>query len=108
MLAGAVYCLIRLGIIIPALPPKDRTFAIGINVCVIIFLIVGQTVNYFGSANILFVMTLGFLASAVRWGNQVVATNKRMQRSYRHAAMMAPRPGLPAGARAHAAMGEGF
>jgi O-antigen ligase len=82
MLAGALYCIIRLGMIIPFLSPKDRTFAIGINICVIIFLIVGQTVNYFGSANILFAMMLAFLASTVSWGNRVIAASKRLQRTY--------------------------
>lgn len=91
MLAGVLYCLIRLGMIIPFLPPRDRTFAIGINVCVIIFLVVGQTVNYFGSANILFILMLGFLASTVSWGNQIIAASKR-QRPRPYARMVTPRP----------------
>lgn len=79
MLAAIFYGIIRLGLIIPHLLPKDRTFAIGINMCVVIYLIVGQTVNYFGSSNLLLMSVIAFLASAVSWGNVQMQASKRQQ-----------------------------
>lgn len=77
LLAGVLYSLVRFGMLIPMLPPKDRTFGIGINVCVVIFLVVGQTVNYFGSSNLLFIAMLAFLASAISWANRMIEISKR-------------------------------
>lgn len=69
MLAAIFYGMIRLGIIIPHLSPKDRAFAIGINMCMIIYVIVGQTVNYFGSSNIFYMSVIALVGSAVSWGS---------------------------------------
>ena len=79
MLAAILYGTIRLGQLIPYLPPKDRTFAIGINMSLIMFLIVGQTVNYFGSSNILFMGMIAIVASIVKWGNVQMQFVKRQQ-----------------------------
>jgi O-antigen ligase len=77
LLIAMIYGMIRLGLIIPHLPPKDRAFAIGINICMVIFLVVGQTVNYFGSTNVLFMAMVGFLASTVAYGNAQMVAAKR-------------------------------
>ncbi len=79
MLAAIFYGMIRLGLIIPYLSPKDRAFAIGINMCMVIYLIVGQTVNYFGSSNLLFISVIALLAAAVSWGNVQMQVSKRQQ-----------------------------
>jgi O-antigen ligase len=79
MLAAILYGMIRLGMIVPNLRPKDREFAVGINICVFMFVLVGQTVTYFGSSNILFVFVIAFLASAVSWSNVQMQVYKRQQ-----------------------------
>jgi O-Antigen ligase len=90
MLVGVIYGLFKLGTIIPYLSLKDRVFCIGINICVVIFVMVGQTVNYFGSANLVLLTVFAFLASAVSWGNQQMLASKRM-RMMQYARMVAHR-----------------
>jgi O-antigen ligase len=83
MLAGVIFSLVRLGMIIPYLSPRDRTFCIGINICVVIFVLVGQTVNYFGSSNLLLMAVFAFLASSISWGEvQMQAGKRRMMAQY--------------------------
>jgi hypothetical protein len=81
--AGIIYSVFRLGVIIPYLSPRDRIFGIGINICVVIFVVVGQTVNYFGSSNILLMSVFAFLASAISWGEIQMQAGKR-QRMLQH------------------------
>lgn len=88
MLVAILFGLIRLGTMIPYLHPKDRDFCIGINICVIIFVLVGQTVNYFGSGNLVLMAVIAFLASAVSWGDAQVLAIKR-QRTLQYARMAA-------------------
>jgi O-antigen ligase len=90
LLAAIIFGLIRLGLIIPYLHPKDRAFCIGLNICMIIYLLVGQTVNYFGSANLVLMAVIAFLASIVVWGDEQVRAVKR-QRMQQYARMVAPR-----------------
>lgn len=90
MLAGVIYGLFKLGTIIPHLSPKDRIFCIGLNICVVIFVMVGQTVNYFGSANLVLMAVFAFLASIVAWGNQQVQASKHM-RMVQYSRMVAQR-----------------
>jgi O-antigen ligase len=90
LMAAIIYGIIRLGLIIPYLQPKDRTFCIGINICVIIFVLVGQTVNYFGSGNLLLMAVVAFLASSVSWGEAQAQAMKR-QRTLQYARMAAQR-----------------
>lgn len=91
LLAAIFYGMIRLGLIIPHLGPKDRAFAIGINISVVIFFVVGQTVNYFGSANVLFMAVIGILASAVSFGNLTMQISKR-QRLMQHKLQLVSKP----------------
>jgi O-antigen ligase len=92
LLAAIIFGLIRLGMIIPYLHPKDRSFCIGLNICMIIFVLVGQTVNYFGSANLMLMAVIAFVASIVSWGDAQVQTIKR-QRALQYARMAAQRQG---------------
>jgi O-antigen ligase len=92
LMAAIIYGIIRLGTVIPYLQPKDRTFCIGINICVIIFLVVGQTVNYFGSANLVWMAVIAFLASTVSWGDAQMQAMKR-QRALQYDRMVAQRQG---------------
>lgn len=89
MLAAIFYGIVRLGLIIPNLAPKDREFVIGINICMIIFLIVGQTVNYYGSANILLMSVIAFLASAGVWGHAQMQASKRERMMIQRSQMIA-------------------
>lgn len=79
MLAAIFYGMIRLGLIIPFLSPKDRAFAIGINMFIFCYFIVGQTVNYFGSSNVFFMSSIAFLASAVSWGSAQMQIGRRQK-----------------------------
>lgn len=83
LLVALAYGMIKLGMIAPYLATKDRAFAVGINISLIIFIMVGQTVNYFGSTNLVFMTIVGFLASAVSWANTQMdsRTRQRMVRS---------------------------
>jgi len=91
LMAGVIYGLIRLGTIIPYLSPKDRAFGIGINVCVIIFVVVGITVNYFASSYLVFMVVIAFLASAVSWGDKQIQAIK-YQRKLHYSHMRPARP----------------
>lgn len=69
MLGGMIYAMIRLGLIMVRLSPRERNFMIGVNMTVMLYLIVGQTVNFFGSSGLVFTTMLAFLASMVGWAN---------------------------------------
>jgi O-antigen ligase len=73
-----VYSMIKLGMAIPRLAPKDETFAIGINICMVVYLVVGQTVNYFGSSNVVFMSIVAFLASALVCANGQIQERGRL------------------------------
>jgi O-antigen ligase len=79
LLTSILFGMIRLGLIVPFLPPKDRVFASGINISVVIFLLVGQTVAYFGSSSVVLMSVLGFLASAISYGNACLNTARRQR-----------------------------
>lgn len=79
MVLAILYGMIRLGLIAPYLSARDRAFAIGLNICMIIFVAVGQTVNYFGSSNVLFIFVIALLASITSWGSIQMQTSKRRQ-----------------------------
>lgn len=72
LLAAIIYGMVRLGRVVPLLPPKDRAFGIGLNIAMMSFVMVGQTVAYFGSANLVFMSFVAFLASTVSWCNQQI------------------------------------
>ncbi len=90
MLAAIFYGMIRLGLTTPYLSPKDRAFVIGINICMLIFVIVGQTVNYFGSANILLMSVIAFVASAVAWANGQMTFKRQQVMQYSRMMVRAP------------------
>lgn len=79
LLIAIFYGIIRLGLIIPYLSSQDRAFCLGINISVISFLIVGLTVNYYGSSNILLMAVIAFLGSAVSWGNAQIQAQKHQR-----------------------------
>jgi O-antigen ligase len=79
LLFGIAYGMIRLGVILPNLNPKDKAFMIGLNISMFMYLIVGQTVNYFGSTNLVFMFLVAFLASMVSWGNGVLKMQSQMR-----------------------------
>lgn len=79
LLCAIIYGMLKLGMVVPYLTPRDRAFAIGINICMIIFVVVGQTVNYFGSSNVVFMAMIAFLASAVSFGNNQLQAMKRQR-----------------------------
>lgn len=79
LLIAITYGMIRLGLVIPYLSTRDRAFAIGINITMVIFFVVGQTVNYFGSGNVVFMTMVAFLTSAVAFGDQNAHSTKRLR-----------------------------
>jgi O-antigen ligase len=79
LLIAMVYGMIRLGLVIPYLSRRDRAFAIGINVTMVIFLAVGQTVHYFGSSNVIFMTMIAFLTAAVSFGDRNVHYVKHLR-----------------------------
>lgn len=91
LLLAIIYGMVRLGLVIPYLDRKDRAFAIGINICMLIFLVVGQTVNYFGSSNVVFMAMFAFLASAVGYGNDRLKAS-RYQNMRQYSRMVVPTP----------------
>lgn len=82
LLIAMTYGMIRLGIITPFLTARDRSFAIGLNISLIIYLVVGQTVNYFGSTNLIFMTVIAFLASTVSWGNRELKMHRSQMLAY--------------------------
>lgn len=94
LLLAMFYGMIRLGLVTKYLTPKDRALAIGINISVACFLIVGQTVNYFASANVVFMLAIAILASAVSFGDEAAKTAKRQRliENARLVALAAARP----------------
>jgi O-antigen ligase len=69
LLAAMGFGMIRLGMVIPTLSLRDRNFMIGMNMTMIVYLLVGQTVNFFGSAGLVFMTMVAFLASMVEWAD---------------------------------------
>lgn len=69
LLAVILYGMIRLGLVMPRLSLRDRTLFVGLNITLAVYLIVGQTVNYFGSAGLVFIAIVAFLSSMVGWAN---------------------------------------
>lgn len=83
--------MIRLGLITPYLSPKDRAFAIGLNISMVVYMVVGQTVNYFGSGNVVFMAMVGVLASAVSCGSEFIEVTKRQRRILQRSRMISQR-----------------
>lgn len=79
LLAGIAYGMIKLGLIQTGLTPRDKAFMIGVNITLFLYLIVGQTVNYFGSANLVFMTMVGFLASMVAWSDREVKMSSQLR-----------------------------
>lgn len=74
LLAGIIHGMIKLGLLMPSLDERDRTFMIGLNITIFGYLVVGQTVNFFGSTTLVFMSMVAFLASMVQWtGRQAKA-----------------------------------
>lgn len=69
LMAGIVHAMIKLGVLMPTLDEKDRAFMIGLNITMFGYLIVGQTVTYFGSVTLVFMAMVAFLASMTQWTN---------------------------------------
>lgn len=65
LVAAIVYGLIRLGSLAPALKPQDKQLAIGINIAIVMLFVVAQTVAFFGSGTIAFMIFLALLAAAI-------------------------------------------
>ena len=82
LLAGVVHAMIRLGRLMPSLDERDRNLMIGLNITLLGYLVVGQTVTFFGSATLVFMSTVAFLASMSQWANReakAVAQQRLMQ-----------------------------
>lgn len=77
--AAIIYGVVRLGLVLPSLEAKDRKLSVGLNISIVNLVVVGQTVNYFGSANLIFMAIIGFLASAVSIINEKSDFNRRQR-----------------------------
>lgn len=69
LLAGTIHTMIKLGLVMPSLNEQDRNFMIGLNITLFGYLIVGQTVNFFGSSTLVFMSMIAFLASMTHWAS---------------------------------------
>lgn len=78
--AAILYGLIRLGSLSSALKPQDKQLAIGINISIVMLFVVGQTVAFFGSGTIAFMIFLALLAAAVGDAHDSV-TRERLARA---------------------------
>lgn len=78
--AAIVYGLIRLGTLLPALKQQDKQLAIGINISIVMLFVVGQTVAFFGSGTIAFMIFLALLAAALGEAHDTV-TRARLARA---------------------------
>ncbi|MBU7581145.1 MAG: O-antigen ligase family protein [Porphyrobacter sp.] len=67
LLAAIFYGVVRLGLAMPRLTQRERTLLIGVNMTMAVYLIVGQTVNYFGSTGLVFMTMVAILASMLSW-----------------------------------------
>lgn len=85
LLAAVAYGVIRLGLVSGYLAPQERNFAIGFNISMLIFIIVGQTVAFFGSANLVFMSMVAFLASILVWADQDLRSRSRPVVRHLHA-----------------------
>lgn len=67
LLVAMGYGMVRLSRAMPSMSVRDRFFMTGLNMSLFVYLIVGQTVNYFASAGLVFMSFIGFLAAMVEW-----------------------------------------
>lgn len=74
--AAVIYGLIRLGSLSSALKPQDKQLAIGINISIVMLFVVAQTVAFFGSGTIAFMIFLALLAAAVGDAHEAVTREK--------------------------------
>jgi O-antigen ligase len=91
-LAGIIYGMIKLGTIMPSLTPRDRTLMLGLNITMFVYVIVGQTVNYFGSTGLVFMTMVALLASMVEWGKGELKVQTQMRMMQTRSSLFAPPP----------------
>lgn len=77
LLAGIFFGVGRLGVLISKLPLRERPIMIGINIAILMFVMVGQTVTYFGASQLAFMSFLGFLAAMVSWAERTVKADRQ-------------------------------
>lgn len=75
LLFGIAVTMVRLGLIMPALDPRNRAMMLGVSITVLVYVVVGQTVNFFGSAALIFMTMVGILASMTQWANNRVRSD---------------------------------
>lgn len=67
LVAAILYGMVRIGRLCGPMPEQDKKLLIGLNVTMIIFMISGQTVAFFGSTNLVFMTIAAWLASISVW-----------------------------------------
>lgn len=78
LIGGMLYGMVTLGRKLKGLTPTDQTFMIGMNIGVIIYLLVGQTVTFFGAGGVVFMSYCAFLASMMTWTNLRVQADRQI------------------------------
>lgn len=77
LLSGILFGVGRLGVLINKLPQREQPIMIGINIASLMFVMVGQTVTYFGASQLAFMSFLGFLAAMVSWAERTVKADRQ-------------------------------
>lgn len=77
LLAGIFFGVGRLGVLINKLPLREQPIMIGINIAIMMFVMVGQTVTYFGASQLVFMSFLGSLAAMVSWAERTVKADRQ-------------------------------
>lgn len=92
LLAAIAFAMVRLGMLAPWVNPVDRRLVIGINIALFMFLVMGQTVTYFGSTSLAFMVVIAFAAMAVDEGLRQQAAARVWSRACHRSTHRSPEP----------------
>ncbi|MFO6446928.1 O-antigen ligase family protein [Erythrobacter sp. NE805] len=77
LLAGICLGMIRIGQVMKRIDPQNCRLLFGMNMAVIIYLIIGQTVTFHGACAVVFMSFIGFLASLESWAEYQVQSDRQ-------------------------------
>lgn len=87
LLAGIFFGMARLGSLIGRLPAREQPAMLGVNITVFLFVLVGQTVTFFGASQLAFMSFLGFLGGMVSWAGRTAQADREWQMMQRRQQM---------------------
>jgi O-antigen ligase len=77
LLAGIGFGMIRIGRIMNAFDVRNRNMLLGLNIAVFVYVIVGQTVAFFSTGVVVFMVMVGFMASMASWAEYQYKTDRQ-------------------------------